>query len=290
MSTTFTETEALEARGETGPENPNGSISKYWNPDFSPSKLLPKRHEYMNDPALKSVRTGGTMLFEPPLARDMQDDAGREDVAMELGSAGSEDEKPDVMDKLNGILTRQSSESGSDYRVAADGEYGRRRSTREESRRQSRDSTGHSPRRRRSKSPSKEESVRESYRSRSPTGGPKQRRNTLPLKPNGNTAPSSRLSLTPDDSTTTLSNDSPIKKNIDRSRSRSASPRRAVVVDEKRRVRDYDLRTQEDQQEKGKGKGLKDNGVKDKNSRRISTNGVPAAFRYAYPLSGAFRG
>lgn len=266
------ESDEAEERGLTGYENSNGTISKYWNPGGKRTKAHPKISEFIDDPALKSTR-GAYMLIE----RDFQDtydgpDVSREDVAMDLNS---DDDKPDVMDKLNGILSRQSSEPGSDFRAPENSEYGRRRSVKRESRRESRDSAAHSPRRGRSKSPSNEDSTYGSYRSRTPSGGASGRKNRsqhpLPAKPD----PVIDSTMTtpprlPEGSAHPSTDYSPLKPRG--ARSRSASPSKKETEDERRRHRDYDIRSGDAPQDKGKG------GRDSKKRRTSGPNGVPAVF------------
>ncbi|KAF8461402.1 hypothetical protein BDZ91DRAFT_377901 [Kalaharituber pfeilii] len=206
-------------------------------------------------------------------------DLGKEDVPMELGSTNSEDGKPDVMDKLNGILSRQSPEPGSEFRAPMDGEFGRRSSIKRENRKESRDLTAHSPRRGRSKSPALQDSTYASYRSRTPSGGASVRRNRtqhpLPAKPDSSLdtstkSPPKALEVSANPSTDYAP--MKIKEEKARSRSRSASPARRDKEDDRRRHRDYNTQPVDESQDKWKG-------AKDNKKRRTSgANGIPAVF------------
>ena len=298
LATTLQETEEAEERGLTGFENPNGTISKYWNPGGKRTKAHPKISELMSsdDPALQSIRGGCRVIERDFLEAEDNQDAGRDDVAMELEN--SDDGKPDVLDRLSGALSRQSPEPASDFRVPADGEYTRRRSSKYEERRSSqdedrrgsrdedcrtsRDAGAQSPRRGRSKSPSNEGSTYSSYRSRTPSGCAPVRKNRtqhpLPAKPDSTMdTPMKSPPKLVEKSTLPCTDYSPIKiKEEPRSRSRSASPTRRDSEDGNRRHRDYDVKREDS--EKGKA-------AKDSKKRRTSgtngtngTNGVPAVF------------
>lgn len=283
LATTLQETEEAEERGLTGFENPNGTISKYWNLGGRRTKAHPRLSELINsdDPALQSIRGGCRVIDRDFLETDNQD-TGRDDVAMELEN--SDDGKLDVLDKLSGVLSRQSPEPESDFRVPADGEYARRRSLKYEDRRGSRsedyrisrDAGAQSPRRGRSKSPSNESSTYSSYRSRTPSGGTSVRKNRtqhpLPAKPDSTTDTSMKSPPKPAEKSTLSCTDySPIKtKEEPRSRSRSASPIRRDSEDGNRRHRDYDVKREDSE----KGKAARDS----KKRRTSGTNGVPAVF------------
>ncbi|KAF8421648.1 hypothetical protein EV426DRAFT_672085 [Tirmania nivea] len=293
LATTLQETEEAEERGLTGFENPNGTISKYWNPGGKRTKAHPRLSELMssNDPALLSIRGGCRVIERDFLEAEDNQDAGRDDVAMELEN--SDDGKPDELDKLSGVLSRQSPDHGGDFRSPSDGEYTRRRSLKYEERRSSRDEDrkafldggrrtsrdvgAQSPHRDRSMSPSNEGSIySSSYRSRTPSGGACVRKNrtqhSLPQKPDGAIDASMKSLPKPTEKSTLSCFDySPIKiKEEPRSRSRSASPTRRDSEDGNRRHRDYDVKREDSE----KGKVSKDS----KKRRTSGTNGVPAVF------------
>ncbi|KAF8456945.1 hypothetical protein BGX38DRAFT_1139672 [Terfezia claveryi] len=288
LATTLQETEEAEERGFTGFENPNETISKYWNPGGKRTKAHPRLHELMNsnDPALQSIRGGCRVIERDFLEAEDNQDA---DIAMELEN--SDDGKPDVLDKLSGVLSRELPEPGSDFRLPADGEYSRRKSlkyeecrrsqdegrrgSRDGDRRTSRDEGAQSPRRGRSKSPSNEGSTYSSYRSRTPSGGASVRKNRtqhpLPAKPDSTMDTSMK---SPRNSTLSCNDYSPIKiKEEPCSRSRSASPTRRDSEDGNRRHRDYDVKREGSE----KGKAAKDS-RKRRTSGTNGTNGVPAVF------------
>lgn len=232
---------------------------------------------------LKSIHGGCRVIERDFFDSEDSQDTGRDDVAMEL--ANSDDGKPDVMDKLSGVLSRQSSEPGSDFRAPVDGEYGRRKSlkcgdrkgSRDEDRKNSRDAGVQSPRRDRSKSPSNEDSSYGSYRSRTPSGGASVKKNRtqhqLPTRPDPAVDTTMKSPPKPADRSSIPSSTdySPIKpKEETRSRSRSASPSRRNSEDDNRRHRDYDVRA---------GDIEKSKTAKDSKKRRTSgANGVPAVF------------
>jgi len=285
LATTLQETEEAEERGLAGFENPNGTVSKYWNPGGKRTKAHPRLSELMDsdDPALQSIRGGCRVIEWDFLETEDHQDAGRDDVAMELEN--SDDGRPDVLDKLSGVLSRQSPEPGSDFRVPPDGEYARRRSlkyeerrsSRDEDRRPSRDIGAQSPRRGRSKSPSNEDSTYSSYRSRTPSGGTSVMKNRtqhpLPAKPDSTIDTPMKSPPKLAEKFTLGSPDYPpikIKEEPRSSRSRSASPIRRDSEDGNRRHRDYEVKKEDS--EKGKA-------TKDSKKRRVSgPNGVPAVF------------
>ena len=295
LATTLQETEEVEERGLTGFENPNGTISKYWNPGGKRTKAHPRLSELMStdDPALQSIRGGCRVIEGNFLETEDNQDAGRDDVAMELEN--SDDGKPDVLDKLSGVLSQQSPEPRSDFVVPVDGEYSRRRSlkyeerrssrdegrrdSRDEGRRTSRDAGAQSPRRGRSKSPSNEGSTYSSYRSRTPSGGASVRKNRtqhpLPAKPDSTMDTPMKSLPKPAERPTLSSIDySPLKTGGEpRSRSRSGSPTRRDSEDGNHRHRDYDVKREDSE----KGKAAKDS-KKRRTGGTNGTNGVPAVF------------
>jgi len=303
LAATLQETEEAEERGLAGFENPNGTISKYWNPGGKRTKAHPRLSELMNsgDPALQSIRGGCRVIERDSLEAEDNQDTGRDDVAMELEN--SDDGKPDVLDRLSGALSRQSPEPGSDFRIPADGEYTRRRSlkyeerrssrdedrrgsrgecrkgSRDEDRRTSRDTGAQSPRRGRSKSPSNEGPTYSSYRSRTPSGcasvGKNRAQHPLPAKPDSTMDTLMKSPPKPAEKSTLPCTDySPIKiKEEPRSRSRSASPTRRDSEDGNRRQRDYDVKREDSE----RGKAAKDS-KKRRTSGANGTNGVPAVF------------
>lgn len=277
LGTTLEATEEAEERKLIGFENPNGTISKYWDPDGARTKAHPPLSTFIDDPALKSIRSGYRVLDQDFLDGDGGQDIGREDVAMELEN--SDDGKPDVTDKLNGILSRRPSEPDSDFRPCMEGEFGRRRSMRAEERRSSREIAGQSPRRSRSKSPFNEDSPFAPYRSRTPNGAlVKRSRAQHPLPPKPDIIGDATVKTPP-----TVAENSPLpfsttdhsplkSKEESRGRSRSASPIGRDSEDSNRRHRDYDIRTNTTLE--GKGKTAKDI----KRRRTSGTNGIPAVF------------
>ena len=273
LGTTLELTEEVEERKLMGFENPNGTISKYWDPNGARTKAHPPVSTFIDDPALKSIRGGYRVLEQDLLDGEGSQDTGREDVAMEL--ANSDDGKPDVTDKLNGILSRRPSEHDSDFRPCMEAELGRRRSMRTEEPRISREMAGQSPGRSRSKSPSNEDSSYVSYRSRTPNGASVKRSRALhplPIKPDpmGDIAVEIPPKVVEGSSST---DHSPLKlKEESRGRSRSASPTKRDSEDGNRRHRDYDIRTNITLEDKSKS-------AKEIKRRRTSgTNGIPAVF------------
>ena len=276
LGTTLEVTEEAEERKLMGFENPNGTISKYWDPDGARTKAHPPVSTFIDDPALKSIRGGYRVLEQDFLDGDGGQDTGREDVAMEL--AISDDGKPDVTDKLNGILSRRPSEPDSDFRPCMEGDLGRKRGMRAEERRSSREMAGQSPRRSRSKSPSNEDTLYAPYRSRTPNGASAKRsraQHPLPPKPDtvGDVTVKTPPNVVEDSPLPSPTDNSPLKsKEESRGRSRSASPLRRDSEDANRRHRDYDIRLNTTLEDKNKA-------AKEIKRRRTSgANGIPAVF------------
>ena len=270
LAATMAETDQQEETNSTLPEK-NDNICKYWDKDGNRTKYHLSFNDLVDDPAIRSFRTGLSRLLVigPMPSKEIDDGHDAGDVAMDLGSTSSADGRPDVTDKLNGILSRQSSDHGNEMKGATDYEPSRRRSTRDDDR-----NMNLSPRRGRSKSPSHQESSG-SYRSRTPNGAGNSKRGgrmkySLPSKPDTPIPTKPQAMIKPSNSIDGVTaGDTPIRT---KGRSRSASPRRGNE-EEKRRHRDYENRYGGDSSQEKTKIG------KESNKRRASgTNGVPAAF------------
>lgn len=164
LAATMEETDKFEGVSDEW-ENPAGTISKYWNPGPERSKLNQGVAESSkDDPVLRSVHTGRDWII------DADSIENQEDVPMDIASGASDDGHVDVLEKLDGILCRQSAESA-EKNANNEREVTVQNNGITSYRRHSRDSDARSSQRGRSRSPSSDLSSRK-YRMRSPPAQP----------------------------------------------------------------------------------------------------------------------